>query len=297
MRVTSGFRMPSGIAMSLPRLVLLLSCAVLFAVPLRSNAQAAQPPAEYRVLMVGNSLTYTNNLPALLRAVGASQGATIITETYAAPGGSLAERWRDGHAADALRARKFDVVVLQEMGGKLAGCLSTPDQRKAPCAASVHAYTEFASLAKAGGARTLVFNTWGPDDRWQGKLNRSARMVAEKTSGKVFNAAGALRALRKANPEVTLFPDGTHPSTQASLMLALALYRDIAGTPPVARDLRVTAPLLPVNAAVSAGSALEVQPGIAGDGKATVVPASLIEPLVRALPTSSDEMLPSGRGR
>ena len=283
--------------MSLPRLVLLLSCAALLAVPSRANAQAAQPPAEYRVLMVGNSLTYTNNLPALLRAVGASQGATIITETYAAPGGSLAERWRDGHAADALRARKFDVVVLQEKGGKLAGCLSTAEQRKAPCASSVHAYTEFANLAKAGGARTLIFNTWGPDDRWQGRLNRSARIVAEKSSAKVFNAAGALRALRKANPEVTLFPDGTHPSTQASLMLALALYRDIAGTAPIARDLRVTAPLLPVNAAVSAGSALEAQPGLAGDGKATMVPASLIEPLVRALSASSDEMRPAGRGR
>lgn len=44
------------------------------------------------MLLVGNSLTYTNNLPALLRAVGASQGTPIATESYAAPGGTLAER-------------------------------------------------------------------------------------------------------------------------------------------------------------------------------------------------------------
>ena len=37
-------------------------------------AQTPTPAREYRVLLVGNSLTYTNNLPALLRAVGASQG-------------------------------------------------------------------------------------------------------------------------------------------------------------------------------------------------------------------------------
>ena len=40
----------------------------------------ATPAREYRVLLVGNSLTYTNNLPALLRAVGASQGTPIATD-------------------------------------------------------------------------------------------------------------------------------------------------------------------------------------------------------------------------
>ena len=80
---------------------------------------------------------------------------------------------------------------------------------------------------------------------------------------------------------------------------ALALYRDITGSAPVAKDLRVTAPLLPVNAAVSPASAMESQPGLAGDGKAVVVPASLVEPLVQALPGpgSSSEMDPAGRRR
>ena len=67
-------------------------------------------------------------------------------------------------------------------------------------------------------------------------------------------------------------------------MLALALYRDVTGQVPVAKDLRVTAPLLPVNAAVSPDSAMESQPGLVGDGKATVIPLALVEPLVKALP-------------
>ncbi|MEO5628181.1 MAG: hypothetical protein ABIQ62_00250 [Thermomonas sp.] len=285
--------------MSSPRLVLLMSLTALLAAPLVSHAQAAPAIREYRVLLAGNSLIYTNNLPALLRAVGASQGITITTETYAKPGGALAERMKDGHLAEALRNRTFDVVVLQEQGGKLAACMaSVQEQRKAPCAASLRAYTETAKLASEHGAKTLVFATWGPDERWQGRLNRSARMIADKASASVFNAAGALSALRTANPAVTLFPDGTHPSTQASLMLALALYRDITGTSPVAKDLRVTAPLLPVAAAVSGDSPMEKQPGLAGDGKVTVVPASLLEPLIRALPApSSEEVRPSRRGR
>lgn len=283
------------------RTLLLLAASLLCAATLPAHAQqAATPGREYRVLLVGNSLIYTNNLPALLRAVGASQGTPIATESFAAPGGTLIERWNEGHVADALRSRKFDAVVLQEQGGHLAACMaSLQEQRKAPCAASLRAYTEVSRLAGEKGASVFVFASWGPDERWQGKLNRSARLIAEKSEATVFDAAAALAALHKAQPGIDLYPDGTHPSTQASLMLALALYRDITGTPPVAKDLRVAAPLLPVNAAVSAASPMESQPGLAGDGKAILVPASLIAPLVKALPEpkASGEMDPARRRR
>jgi hypothetical protein len=279
---------------------LLLCIGMLAACAPLAFAQTPAAGREYRVLMVGNSLTYTNNLPALLRAVGAAQGTPITTETYAAPGGTLIERWNEGHVAGALRSRTFDAVVLQEQGGHLAACMaSLQEQRKAPCAASLRAYTEIAALAAGKGARVFVFGTWGPDERWQGKLNRSARLIATRVSGKVFDAAGGLEALRKAQPGVALFPDGTHPSTQGSLMMALVLYRDLSGSMPAAKDLRVTAPLLPVNAAVSASSPMESQPGLAGDGKAVLVPASLLEPLVKAIPDAkpSGEVDPPRRGR
>lgn len=255
-----------------------------------ASAQAQDPaPKEYRVLLVGNSLTYTNNLPALLRAVGASQGTAITTETYAAPGGTLSERWRDGKAAEALRTRKFDVVVLQEIGGQV-GCLASASRtRTAPCAATVQAHEGFAALAKESGAKTLLFTTWSHDERMQGRINRGMRQLAKDNDATVFNAAATIGALHKAVPGSTPYPDGTHPSTQASLMLAVALYRDITGTAPTAAPLRVSAPLLPVNAAVSAASALESQSALAGDGKVTVVPVTLIEPLVKALPDPKNE--------
>ena len=76
---------------------LLLPLALLFSA---TAAHAAPKPPEnpdgYRVMLVGNSLTYANNLPALLRAVGAAEGKAISTETFAAPGGTLSERVADG---------------------------------------------------------------------------------------------------------------------------------------------------------------------------------------------------------
>lgn len=282
------------------RPLLLAACLACPGLAHPQSPPAAAQPREYRALLVGNSLTYTNNLPALLRAVGASQETHLTTASYAAPGGTLAERWQDGHVADALREHTFDAVVLQEQGGHLAACMaSLQEQRKAPCAASLRAYTELSKIASEKGANVFVFATWGPDKRWQSKLDRSAQLIAEKCSARIFDAAAVLRALHKAEPGIDLYPDGTHPSTQASLMLALALYRDITGKTPLAKDLRITAPLLPVNAAVSAASPMESQPGLMGDGKTTLVPASLIEPLVKALPgpNASGEMDPARRRR
>lgn len=280
---------------------LLASClAVLAALAPAAHAQTPAAPARsYRVLLVGNSLTYTNNLPALLRAVGASQGVSITTETYAAPGGTVAERWHDGKAAEALRTRPFDAVVLQEIGTRL-GCLASASQsRTAPCAASVQAHEGFTALAIEKGAKPLLFTTWARDDRGQGRINGGMRALAKKTGATVFDAAAAIEALHKAQPDTSPYPDGIHPSTQASLMLAVSLYREITGTAPTAQALRVTAPLLPVNAAVAPDTALESQPAFAGNGKAVVVPASLIEPLVKALPDANakDEGRRGRRGR
>lgn len=283
--------------MTLSRLLLPLMIGVAtFAMPV--HAQDLPAGREIRVLLVGNSLTYTNNLPALLRAVGASQGTRITTETYAAPGGSLAERWDDGHVGEALRMRKFDVVVLQEMGGQVACLASASQQRKAPCAASVQAHQGLAKLADAAGAKTLLMTTWARDERSQARINLGMRQLAKITGAAVFDAAGAVASLRKANPDARPYPDGTHPSTMASLMMAVALYRQVTGNTPEARDLRINATLLPVNAAVSPVTAMESQATLAGTGKTTVVPAGLISPLVKALPDSgaSAEVNPS-RGR
>ena len=96
-------------------------------------------------------------------------------------------------------------------------------------------------------------------------------------------------------PGVQLIPDGIHHSTHGALILALALYRELTGQAATAHELRINAPLLPVNAAVSPDSPMETQPGLAGDGKVTVIPASLLAPLVAALPDPAKQADAQGR--
>ena len=114
-----------------------------------------------RVLFVGNSLIYVNNLPATLRALAAAQAArAITTATFVAPGGTVADRWKDGHAAAALRGQ-WDAIVLQERGGLLACMVDAEQRAQGECRASERAHRQFAS--QRSGARTPC--CWRPGAR------------------------------------------------------------------------------------------------------------------------------------
>lgn len=253
-------------------------------------ATPAQPPREpLRVLFVGNSLVYTNNLPGLLRAFakGQPQGPDIVTATYVAPGGTVAERWQDGHVADALRTGDWDAIVLQERGGLLA-CLDDREQRQQPvCRRSERAHQQFVELAQAHDTRAWLLATWGPDDTWQRKLDRAMDRLSSRLSspGKpvsIIPAGSMLRAFAREHSEAATFPDDVHPSMQASLVMAAQLYGALTGHDPQAADVVIDFALLPVNALVKPETPMEQQPQLSDDGKKMVIKAAVIAPLLQA---------------
>ena len=243
---------------------------------------AASVRPTQRVLLIGNSLIYTQNVPGLLRALAASQsdGPLIETATFVAPGGSLAERWKDGAAAKALRENRWDVVVLQERGGLLA-CMASSEQRQQPeCRASQRAHKQFADLAKSRGARVLLFGTWGPDSAWQQNLDRGLAAVARSTGAEAVELGEMLRAQDKRQTSTPMFSDGVHASLEGAVLIAARLYRSIAGRAPTAGDLELDFALLPANAAIKPESAIELQPQLAGSGKPVRIPGNSIAGLL-----------------
>lgn len=245
---------------------------------------AAQRPA-LRVMFVGNSLVYVNDLPRLTAALAAAQddGPTLQTSTWVAPGGTLAERRDDGRAGDALRGGHWDAVVLQERGGLLA-CTENPDERVTKaCRDTMQAHRDFAALATAAGARVLLFATWGPDDEWQARLDGAARKLAAKLSAggadvAVVPVGPTLHAWAARAKGVDVFPDGIHPGVPASLVAAAQLYAAITGREPRARDMRIDFPLLAATAPVRADAPMEEQPALAGPAQAVLLKAEALAP-------------------
>ncbi|UHQ19943.1 hypothetical protein LVB87_01935 [Lysobacter sp. KIS68-7] len=252
--------------------------------PAFAQPKPAAPARTLRVLFVGNSLVYVNDLPATLRALAASQPAPIAieTQTFVAPGGTVAERWKDGRVSKALAEGHWDALVLQERGGLLACMVDTEQRTSSECRASERAHKDFAAQAKAAGARTFVLATWGPDAAWQTKLDRAAKQLAGRIDAQVVPAGPALRAYAAKHGEAATFPDTIHPSLPATLIMAVQLHRAIVGNAPVPADVTLDFALLPARAAVTPDAPMETQPQLKGDGKKMVVKADAMALLIAA---------------
>ena len=66
------------------------------------------------ILFIGNSLTYTNNLPAIVTSIGKDSGIAIKTTTLAYPNYALEDHWNDGVMQQLIAAVKFDFVIVQQ---------------------------------------------------------------------------------------------------------------------------------------------------------------------------------------
>src|SRR5687768_16650040 len=90
---------------------------------------ACLPPSgtrdHVRVLFIGNSLTYENNLPAMIEAVAAQAGlkGRVTCRGVALPDFGLQEHWEHGEALRGIRQGRWTHVVLQQ------GPSSMPDSR------------------------------------------------------------------------------------------------------------------------------------------------------------------------
>jgi hypothetical protein len=214
----------------------------LLAPTLRGDIALARSDAPgVRVLFVGNSFTFKNSLPALVRdlAAGDRGAAPIYSVEYAAPGWSLRQAADDDGLADLLGDVHWDVVVLQEK----SWLLSYPEDRWR------HDTYPYAVRLKGQidrhGARTLLFMTWGYmlGDRWAQPHDAYAAMQARLADGysKLGLALGAdvaraglawAEALRR-EPSLPLWADdGKHPSLLGSYLAACVFFELLSGRMP-----------------------------------------------------------------
>ena len=78
------------------------------------NKKVSDPDSVKTILFVGNSLTYTNNLPGLVTLLGKEKGLTVKTEMIAYPNYGLEDHWNDGSLQTLLAEKHFDFVVVQQ---------------------------------------------------------------------------------------------------------------------------------------------------------------------------------------
>jgi hypothetical protein len=181
------------------------------------------PAGGHHVLFIGNSLTYTNDLPGTLAAIAASAGDTIRVATEAGPNLALIDHLNGAtNAVRRIANGKWEFVVLQQ-GPTPPGI----------CRDSLVLWTKmFDPHIRAIGARTAVFMSWpysGPIG-WFDAIQASFEQAAIAVNGSVFPVAEAWRLALIADPSIALYsPDGLHPSAIGTFLAALEIYERVTG--------------------------------------------------------------------
>ena len=184
------------------------------------------------VLFVGNSLTYVNDLPEMVRALALAAGDTLRVETVANPDWSLEDHWNGGAARSAI-GRGWEVVVLQQ------GPSALPESR----ALLIDYARRFAGEIRAAGARPALYAVWPAYSR-AGDFDHageSYRLAAEAVDGMLFPAGEAWRAAWRADPDLHLYAaDGLHPSLAGTYAAALVVYARLLDRSPVGAPSTLT---------------------------------------------------------
>jgi len=208
--------------------------STLFAGLVAPAPQAPEPVA--RVLFVGNSYTYFNDLPAMVSALAEAGGHRVETRMVAPGGWRLRDHFEKGEARGALHEGRWDYVVLQEQStlGTNLYLDGVPrvggDEVFRPWA------EKWAAEIVAAGAKPVFYLTWArkktPAD--QAMLTSAVLRVAEATHAMVAPVGPAWTLAREARPALELYyTDGSHPSPAGSYLAACTLYATLFHASPV----------------------------------------------------------------
>lgn len=245
---TTALRLPAALA-GVAAQARLACLATVFAASATAagSAAARDPPAHetIRVLYVGNSYTFSNDMPAMVSAMSrASPGAVRIEAgSVVQPGATLEDHWLAGNVQKAIRERKWDVVVLQEHSTRP---MDDPQRL-------LHFGRLLGREIRAAGARTLLFLTWPRQSRPEsmGALEAGYRALARELNAPLVPVGPAWLAAMRRSPSIALYQeDGSHPTRLGSYLTAcvfyLALQRgqppcpDVPDTPLAAEEARVS---------------------------------------------------------
>lgn len=68
----------------------------------------------FNILFIGNSLTYKNNLPDLVKKAAKKKGIKVKSKTIAFPNYAIVDHWNDGQVIELIVSKNFDFVIIQQ---------------------------------------------------------------------------------------------------------------------------------------------------------------------------------------
>jgi hypothetical protein len=213
---------------------LLLFAALLASLPLASFGETPVGNKKLRVLFVGNSLTFVNDLPKLTGVLAQDRGSVLEYEMHAPGGYTFAQHARDPRLLALIKKGGWDFVVLQDQS--LVPAYPRAKTEVFPYAQKLSALVRAANplaqiafyqtMAKKNGDRKNLrdFPEMGTYAGLQKKLNEAYLHMARENRGVLVPVGEAWQKMRSEHPSVDLYTDGVHPSLAGSYLAACVFY-------------------------------------------------------------------------
>jgi hypothetical protein len=193
-----------------------------------SQTFAQEKKDTVRVLLVGNSYIYYNNLAQMIGLITDSLDTKIICKKSTIGAATLGQHWNSERGLNTKKIianNKFDIVVIQDNS-------MWPLEHKD----SLLLYGNlFCQYIRANGAKPYLYNTWAREKtpQTQSKINEAYSELAKAQSAVNVEVGSSFDLARKTIPTMNLFhPDGSHPSAVGTFLIALSFIKKITGTLP-----------------------------------------------------------------
>ncbi len=181
-----------------------------------------------KILFVGNSYTFFENLPQIVSGISDQTKTKLITKKSTAGGARLSEHWNGKkglRTKEVIKNGNYDIVILQEHS---LGTIDEPD--------SIRKYGKlFCDLIRENKATPYFYLTWAREKtpQTQETINQVYTDVAAQNKAIVVPVGKAWALARQLRPDIKLYTsDGSHPCALGTFLTACVFVASISNEIP-----------------------------------------------------------------
>ncbi|MDO5434868.1 MAG: hypothetical protein Q4G19_00700 [Clostridia bacterium] len=176
-------------------------------------------PKPLSILFIGNSHTYVNDMPLMVKRRADEDGYDCRVTMLAHPAWFLAQHAESPEVRFNILYGGYDYVVLQEHAHPFG-----------PAEKLYDAVTALNGLIREAGSTPVIYETWARKDEpeAQAEMNKAHRYIAGKTGALLAPVGEYWRTYMESYPLTDMYgEDGAHASPSGSDLAAKYIWETI----------------------------------------------------------------------
>ena len=176
-----------------------------------------------KILFIGNSLTYTNDVPTIIEEIAQHFNNRLITESICHPNYAIIDHLNDGIIQQKIATENYDYVIIQQ----------GPSSQEEGAEMLINDGKKIAILCSKYNSKLGYFMVW-PSKRYYftfDKVIKNHTQAAKINNALLFPVGYFWKQYHKRSTTISLYSlDQFHPSKTGSFFAALTIYSTLYPT-------------------------------------------------------------------